>query len=200
MTTATQQFRVEPVVLEGRFVRLEPLADAHAADLLAAAADPAIWRWMPMDLRSPANIASWLEQAQAQQQSGTSLPFAIVELATGRAVGSTRYLNIVPHDRGLEIGWTWLGSAYWRTAVNSECKFLLLRHAFETLGAIRVQIKTDSNNERSRRAIERLGAQFEGILRNHMIQPYGLRHTAMYSIIDTEWPEVKAKLQASLNA
>jgi RimJ/RimL family protein N-acetyltransferase len=108
-------------------------------------------------------------------------------------------MNIVPHDRGLEIGSTWLTPAVWRTAVNTECKLLLLRHAFETLGCIRVQIKTDALNKRSRRAIERLGAQFEGILRQHMVVRDGrYRDTAMYSIIDTEWPAVKAKLAASL--
>jgi RimJ/RimL family protein N-acetyltransferase len=195
-TTATMDVR--PIVLEGRYVRLEPLATSHAEDLLAAAGDLEIWRWMPAELTTPERMAAWMAEAHALQQAGSALPFAIVDQAGGRAIGSTRYLNIVPRDRGLEIGWTWLGRAYWRTAVNSECKLLLLSHAFGTLGCIRVQIKTDRRNERSRRAIERLGAQLEGILRNHMIQPYGLRDSAMYSIIDAEWPAVKQRLSAGL--
>jgi RimJ/RimL family protein N-acetyltransferase len=195
-TTPTMDIR--PIVLEGRYVRLEPLATSHAEDLLAAAGDPEIWRWMPAELTTPERIAAWMAEAHALQQAGSALPFAIVDVASGRAIGSTRYLNIVRRDRGLEIGWTWLGPAYWRTAVNSECKLLLLSHAFDTLGCIRVQIKTDRRNERSRRAIERLGAQLEGILRNHMIQPYGLRDSAMYSIVVAEWPAVRQQLRAGL--
>jgi N-acetyltransferase len=195
-TTAPMQVR--PIVLEGRYVRLEPLGPSHAEDLLAAAGDVEIWRWMSAELTTPERMAAWIAEAQALQQAGSALPFAIVDLASGRAIGSTRYLNIVPRDRGLEIGWTWLGRAYWRTAVNSECKLLLLSHAFDALGCIRVQIKTDRRNERSRRAIERLGAQLEGILRNHMIQPYGLRDSAMYSITDAEWPEAKQRLSTGL--
>jgi N-acetyltransferase len=198
MMNDTKPLDVQPIMLEGRYVRLEPLAPRHAAELLAAAGDPEIWRWMSGELTTPERIAAWIAEAQALRQAGAALPFAIVELASGLAVGSTRYMNIVPRDRGIEIGWTWLGRAQWRTPVNSECKLLLLRHAFETLGCIRVQIKTDRRNERSRRAIERLGAQFEGILRNHLIQPYGLRDTAMYSIIDPEWPDVKQRLTANL--
>jgi RimJ/RimL family protein N-acetyltransferase len=198
MIDQTSPMDVQPVELAGRYVRLEPLAPHHAGDLLVAAGDPEIWRWMSATLTTPERMADWIAEAQALQASGAALPFAIVELASGRAVGSTRYLNIMPRDRGIEIGWTWLGGAQWRTPVNSECKYLLLGHAFETLGCIRVQIKTDRRNERSRRAIERLGAQFEGILRNHMIQPYGLRDSAMYSIIDAEWPAVRDRLSAGL--
>jgi RimJ/RimL family protein N-acetyltransferase len=199
MIDRQQVLDVQPLTLEGDYVRLEPLSQAHAEGLAAVAADEAIWRYYPASLRTLADVQSWIEVALAQRAAGTSLPFAILDRAGGRAIGSTRYMNIVPHDRGLEIGSTWLTPAVWRTAVNTECKLLLLRHAFETLGCIRVQIKTDALNERSRRAIERLGAQFEGILRQHMVVRDGrYRDTAMYSIIDTEWPAVKAKLAASL--
>jgi RimJ/RimL family protein N-acetyltransferase len=190
---------VQPVVLEGRYVRLEPLAQTHAPSLAAVSGDEEIWRYFSTSLLTVEDVRAWIDVALAQQVAGVSLPFAIVAKEAGRAIGSTRYMNIVPHDRGLEIGSTWLAPAYWRTAINSECKFLLLRHAFEALGCIRVQIKTDRRNERSRRAIERLGAQFEGILRQHMIVRDGVyRDTAMYSIIDAEWPAVKERLAAGL--
>ena len=186
-----------PVVLEGRHVRLEPLELRHVEELAAIASEPEIWRYFSRSLLTPADLRAWIEVALAQQAAGSALPFAIIHKESDRAIGSTRYMNIMPQDRGLEIGSTWLGRDYWRTAVNSECKFLLLRHAFETLGCIRVQIKTDRRNERSRRAIERLGAQFEGILRQHMIVRDGVyRDTAMYSIIDAEWPSVKQRLTA----
>ena len=191
---------VVPIVLEGRWARLEPLAEHHAADLTVAAQDEEIWRYMPAVLKTEEQIRAWIIAAQAQQATGLQLPFTIVERATGRAIGSTRYLNIMPNDRGLEIGWTWLARTARRTPVNTECKFLLLRHAFETLGCIRVQIKTDQRNERSRRAIERIGGQFEGILRNHMIMHYGIRSSAYYSMIDAEWPEVKERLTSRLSS
>jgi len=190
--------KIEPVVLEGRWVRLEPLAMRHAGDLAAVSGDAEIWRYMPASLMTAGQVEEWLAATLAMQATGAVLPFAIVERASGRAIGSTRYLSIVPQDRGIEIGWTWLARAAWRTPVNTECKYLLLRHAFETLGCIRVQLKTDRRNERSRRAIERIGAQFEGILRNHMIMPYGLRDSAYYSIIDAEWPAVQSNLVARL--
>jgi RimJ/RimL family protein N-acetyltransferase len=186
---------VEPITLEGRWVRLEPLAQRHAAGLAEVARDEEIWRYMPAKLTTIERINHWITETLALQATGAVLPFAIVERAEGQAIGSTRYLNIMPRDRGLEIGWTWLGRAAWRTAVNTECKYLLLRHAFETLNCIRVQFKTDRRNERSRRAIERIGGQFEGILRQHMVLPDGsYRDSAFYSIIDAEWPAVKAKL------
>jgi RimJ/RimL family protein N-acetyltransferase len=186
---------VEPITLEGRWVRLEPLTQHHAARLAEAARNEEIWRYMPAKLTTIEQIKHWITETLALQATGAVLPFAIVERAEGRAIGSTRYLNIMPRDRGLEIGWTWLGRAAWRTPVNTECKYLLLRHAFETLGCIRVQFKTDQRNERSRRAIERIGGQFEGILRQHMVLPDGsYRDSAFYSIIDAEWPAVKAKL------
>ncbi|HEY7834071.1 MAG TPA: GNAT family protein [Ktedonobacterales bacterium] len=192
--------RVDPVILEGVVARLEPLAPAHAADLFAAAHDASTWAYMPADpSASVAAISAWIAEALGQREAGGQMPFAIIERASGRAVGSSRYLNIMAHDRGLEIGWTWLAPAVRRTAVNTECKYLLLRHAFEELGTIRVQLKTDRRNEVSQRAIERLGAVREGILRQHMIVRDGYqRDSVMYSIIASEWPAVRARLEAWL--
>jgi N-acetyltransferase len=192
--------RVEPVTLTGNVVRLEPLAAEHAAGLYEAGKDASIWRYMPADpSASLASMAAWIEDALRSREAGTQLPFAIFEQASGALVGSTRYLNISPPDRGLEIGWTWLTLRVQRTAVNTECKYLLLRHAFEELDAIRVQIKTDGRNIVSQRAIERLGAVREGVLRKQMILPDGFQRDAvMYSIIDTEWPAVKARLEGFL--
>ena len=191
---------VEPVTLQGQVVRVEPLAPSHAADLFAAGQDPAIWAYMPADpSASAAAVTAWIHDALAERAAGTQLPFAIVELASGVAVGSTRYLTITPRDRGIEIGWTWLAPRVQRSAVNTECKYLLLRHAFETLGAIRVQLKTDARNLISQRAIERLGAVREGVLRKHMIVLHGhQRDTVMYSITDDELPAVKARLAGML--
>ena len=192
---------VEPVTLTGNVVRLEPLQRGHAECLFRAAQDPTIWSYMPYN-PSPSLDAmdAWLTDALELQAQRSQVPFVITRLATGEVVGSTRYLTIVPHDRGLEIGGTWLARAVQRTPVNTECKYLLLRHAFETLKAIRVQFKTDSRNLTSQRAIERLGASKEGVLRNHMIMPDGYyRHSVYYSILDTEWPTVKANLEAKLS-
>ena len=188
---------VEPVTLTGKVVRLEPLRKEHAEALFRAAQDPTIWSYMPYNPSlSMAAMYSWLEDALEAQALGKELPFVIVQRATGEVVGSTRYLTIVAKDRGLEIGGTWLARAVQRSPVNTECKYLLSCHAFETLGAIRVQFKTDSRNLTSQRAIERLGAIKEGVLRNHMILPDGYyRHSVYYSILDTEWPTVKANLE-----
>jgi N-acetyltransferase len=191
---------IEPITLEGRWARLEPLAERHADGLVAICADAEIWRYMPATLMNVEQVREWIAETLALQAAGAVLPFTIVEQASGRAIGGTRYLDIRPKDRGLEIGWTWLARRAWRTAINTECKYLLMRHAFETLGCIRVQLKTDRNNERSRRAIERIGGQFEGILRQHMILHDGTyrRDSAYYSILDAEWPAVKARLAGGL--
>ena len=144
-------------------------------------------------------MRGWVLDILEREKKGGDLPFAVIHLASGKVAGATRYLNIAPKDRGLEVGGTWYGTEFQRTAVNTECKYLLLGHAFETLKAIRVQIKTDSRNERSQRAIERIGAKREGVLRNHMILPDGyIRHSVFYSIIDSEWAEVKKNLEAML--
>jgi RimJ/RimL family protein N-acetyltransferase len=193
---------VQPVTLAGEVARLEPLQPAHADHLYAAGQEPRIWLYMPTDpIASVAAMSAWIADALAEQDAGRQIPFAIVDRAANRAIGSTRYLSIAPHDRGLEIGWTWLALATQRTAVNTECKYLLLRHAFEELGAIRVQLKTDSRNLISQRAIERLGAVREGVLRRHMIvQNDFQRDSVMFSILDAEWPAVKARLEARLRS
>jgi RimJ/RimL family protein N-acetyltransferase len=190
---------ITPITLEGNWSRLEPLGEQHVDDLVVAADEDEIWTWMPIRLKTADEIRAWMVSAHANQAKGTALPFAIIDRATGKAVGSTRYMDIQPANRGLEIGWTWLAKQVRRTPVNTECKYLLLRHAFEDQDAIRVQLKTNARNERSRTAILRIGAQFEGILRQHVILPDGsYRDSAYYSIIDTEWPAVKERLERML--
>jgi N-acetyltransferase len=190
---------VEPVALEGRHVRLEPLGVAHGDQLAEVGLQEELWRWIPVPVETPEDMRSYVQTALNEQERGVSLPFAIVEKTSGRAVGSTRYGNIDRVHRRLEIGWTWVARAWQRTPVNTEAKYLLLRHAFETLGCIRVELKTDSLNEKSRAAILRIGAQQEGIFRNHMITASGrVRHTVYFSILDSEWGEVKSKLSSRL--
>jgi N-acetyltransferase len=193
---------IQPVTLQGHFVRLEPLSLDHVPDLTQAAGDENIWRYMLYGtIRTEKQMLAWVQDLLDRQAHGSDLPFAVIHLATGKAVGATRYLEVRPADRGVEIGGTWYGVDYQRTAVNTESKYLLLTHAFERLGCIRVQFKTDLRNERSQRAIERLGAVREGVLRNHMITPEGyFRHSVYYSILDTEWPVVKARLEEMLTA
>jgi RimJ/RimL family protein N-acetyltransferase len=190
---------VEPVVLEGSLVRLEPLSREHLDGLAAIAFDPLIWRFTiarPTDL---AGLEAWLETALANQAGGTEVPFATVDRASGRPIGSTRFLSIVPEHRRLEIGWTWLGRDWQRTGSNREAKYLQMRHAFEVLGANRVEFKTDSRNEAARGGLLGIGGTFEGIFRNHMVMPDGpLRHSAWYSVIREEWPEVKTHLEATI--
>lgn len=188
-----------PVTLEGRHVRLEPLEKTHLAGLAAVGLDEELWRWIPTPVRTREEMAAYTETALQEQERGVSLPFALVEKSTGREIGSTRYGNIDRTNHRVEIGWTWVARGWQRTAVNTEAKFLLLRHAFETLGCIRVELKTDSLNERSRAAILRIGAREEGIFRNHMITASGrIRHSVYYSIIDSEWPAVRRRLEAAL--
>jgi RimJ/RimL family protein N-acetyltransferase len=192
---------VTPVTLEGQHVRLEPLAMTHLAGLAEIGLDEELWRWILTAVRTKEEMAAYIETALKEQERGISLPFVQVEKATGRAIGSTRYGNIDRTHHRVEIGWTWVGREWQRTAVNTEAKFLLLRHAFETLGCIRVELKTDSLNEKSRAAILRIGAREEGIFRNHMITASGrIRHSVYYSILDSEWPTVKARLETKLNA
>ena len=192
--------KVEPVVLEGRHVRMEPLSRGHHAALCEVGLDEELWRWIPTGVGTPAEMAAYIETALKEQASGVALPFAIVEKSSGRTIGSTRYGNIDRDHQRVEIGWTWVARAWQRTAVNTEAKYLLLRHAFETLGCIRVELKTDSLNERSREAILRIGARQEGIFRNHMITASGrIRHTVYFSIVDSEWPDVNSRLEARLS-
>ena len=191
---------IEPVTLTGRVVRLEPLRMEHAAELYEASQHPGLWSYMPVLLPdSLAEMEHLLARTLQQQQEGECLPFTIIDCARGCAVGQTRYMSIVRKDYGLEIGWTWLTPAVQRTSINTECKYLLLRHAFEQLDAIRVQLKTHHLNLQSQRAIERLGAVKEGTLRNHVIMPDGsYRHSVYYSIIASEWPQVKTGLEAKM--
>ncbi len=193
-------FEVHPLTLTGRGVRLEPLAETHIADLAIAGADESIWRYMPYTPATTVErMRGWVQEILARQARGTDLVFAVIHLASGRAVGSTRYMDIQPNNRGLEIGGTWYAVAHQRSAVNTECKYLLLRHAFEVFDCIRVQIKTDLRNERSQRAIERIGAVREGVLRHQVIMPDGyFRSSVYYSILADEWPEVKVKLEEKL--
>ena len=189
-----------PVVLYGDAVKLEPLDPSHADDLLAASADPEIWRYLPTaQLTSLNAVAQWIDEAWKLAASGEQLPFAIVDPETGRAIGSTRYLDIHRSWRTLEIGWTWLAASAQRSAVNTECKFLLLKHAFEDLGALRVQFTTDGRDQRTQEALERIGAVKEGVLRKQRVNHDGyVRDAVCYSILDDEWPAVKERLTAKL--
>ena len=191
---------LSPVTLTGRFARLEPLAEKHLASLVRHGADAEIWRWMPTLRDDPCeSVRAWFERAVAAAVRGDVVAWAIIDVASGEAVGGTTYLDIAMADKRIEIGSTWHGRAFWRTAINTECKFLLLRHAFETLGCNRVQLKTDARNVRSQAAIARLGAVREGVLRAQMVMPDGwVRDTVMYSIIAPEWPAVKARLEGFL--
>ncbi len=192
--------RLEPVTLEGRIVRLEPLELRHVPALAEVGLEPAIWQWTLARPRSEADLREWAEATIRNRDAGTELPFVTLDATTGRPVGSSRYLNIVSEHRRLEIGWTWVAPPWQRTGANREAKLLMLTHAFETLGCRRVEFKTDSLNEPSRRALLGIGTTFEGIFRNHMVMPDGrMRHSAYYSVIDDEWPGVKAALERSLD-
>ena len=188
-----------PVTLTGQRVRLEPLSLDHVDDLTAAGMDPSIWA---LTIARPADrdgIEAWVRTALAGAAAGTEVPFATIDLETGRAIGSTRFMSIVADHRRLEIGWTWLGTSYQRSGANREAKLLQLTHAFEDLEANRVEFKTDARNEMSRNALLGIGATFEGIFRSHMIMPSGpLRDSAWYSVVAPEWPAVKAVLRERL--
>jgi RimJ/RimL family protein N-acetyltransferase len=191
--------RVAPVILGGRKVRLEPLSLEHVPRLAEVALEPAIWQWTLARPTSEAEVRAWAEAALAGRAAGTEFPFVTLEAATGRPIGSSRFMNIVLEHRRLEIGWTWVAPAWQRTGANREAKLLMLGHAFGVLGCRRVEFKTDSLNEPSRTALLGIGAQFEGIFRNHMVMPGGrMRHSAWYSVIDEEWPAVRSGLERSL--
>lgn len=185
--------------LEGRFVVLEPLDEGHIPGLVEAGRDPALWRWTTQQADSPEAMALYVAAALLEREEGRSIPFAQVEKGTGRVVGSTRLGNLSPEHRRVEIGWTWLGRPWQRTALNTEAKRLLLAHAFEVLDCIRVELKTDALNEVSRAAILRLGAVEEGTLRRHMVTGTGrVRDTVYFSILREEWPGVRDRLDARL--
>ena len=184
-----------PVKLTGKHVRLEPLAFEHHDDLVESVRDGELWNLWYTFIPTPDKVRAEIERRLGLQDKGSMLPFAVVELASGRAVGMTTYMDIDAANRRVEIGSTWYRQRVWRTALNTECKLLLLRHAFEELSCVAVEFRTHFMNQRSRRAIERLGAKLDGILRNHRFLPNGtLRDTCVYSIIANEWPSVRAHL------
>jgi RimJ/RimL family protein N-acetyltransferase len=184
--------------LEGSIVVLEPLGEEHVDELWEAAQAPETWAWLA-DLNRRERFDLWLELTFEAARSGKEGPFATRDARSGRVIGSSRYLNVRPADRVVEIGWTWLNPSAWRSGANVEAKLLMMRHAFESLGCVRVEFKTDARNERSRAALAALPAQFEGILRNHMTVPdVGLRDSAYFSVIDSEWPSVRDNLERRL--
>lgn len=191
---------VNPITLVGNFIRLEPLQEAHVPGLEVYGLDDEIWRWMRYGkIRTHSDMLGWVRYQLDLKAKGSDLPFVVITLADNQVVGATRYLNISRQDRSLEIGGTWYGRIFHGTAINPECKYLLLRHAFECLGCVRVQFKADVRNLHSQRAIEKLGAVREGLLRNHMILPDGtIRSSIIYSILADEWSKVKAGLEDRL--
>ncbi len=194
--------------LDGSIVTLEPLSAEHEQALFEASRDPVIWRWLPAgtdpmtgaERRPPDRdeFAALFGQALAANADGSEAGFATIDRRRGVPVGSTRYIALREAHRGLEIGWTWLSPVAWRTGANVEAKLLMLAHAFEDLGCIRVEFKTDARNERSRVALAALPARFEGVFRRHMVVPGGVRDSAYYSVIDSEWPEARANLRRRL--
>ena len=188
-----------PVTLEGRHVRLEPLSLEHLPALGEVALDAELWHWTLTRVATAADLERYVRDALDEAAAGRAVPFATVALGAGRAVGSTRFANVSVPDGRLEIGWTWVGRAHQRTAVNTEAKYLMLRHAFESLGCTRVEFKTDALNARSRAALLRLGAVEEGTLRRHMRTQGGrLRDSVFFSVVDAEWPAVRERLEARL--
>jgi RimJ/RimL family protein N-acetyltransferase len=198
---ATPPLRVEPVTLEGAHVRLVPLEMDHLDGLWEVAREESLWRWIPYPIRTRDDLREYIQAALDGRAAGTSLPFAATECSTGRPIGSSRFGNIAPADYRAEIGWTWVGVPWQRSAVNSEAKLLMLDHAFGTWRCHRVEFKTDSLNEQSRAGLLGIGATFEGIFRNHMVTHTGrLRHSAWYSITDEDWPEIRRRLVARIAA
>lgn len=190
---------IEPVILENEFVKLKPLNIEHHAALCEVGLDEELWRLIPTQIDSPEAMTHYIETALDEQKRGVSLPFVTIEKSSGKIVGSTRFGNIDPKNLRAEIGWTWLNPKWQKTFVNTEAKLLMLTHAFETWKCIRVELKTDALNEKSRKAILRLGARQEGIFRQHMICASGrLRDTVYFSILDNEWQSVKENLLRKL--
>ena len=200
MTTAEPAFSVAPVTLEGRSVRLEPLAREHLDGIVAAGSFEEIWRWLSWRPKGRAGFEEWMDVALRARDAGTELPFTTIDRASGEIVGSTRYLNIAAESRRLEIGWTWITPKMQRSYINTEAKYLQLRHCFEDLGCRRVELKTDRRNDKSRNAMLRIGAQFEGIARKQMLTFDGTnRDNAWFAIIDDDWPAVKVRFETMLD-
>jgi RimJ/RimL family protein N-acetyltransferase len=192
--------RIEPIRLDGEHVVLEPLSRAHLGPL-ATVLDPKLLQWFPKPVTNNIELADFIEEALHAQDAGSALPFATIDRASGRVIGSTRFANIDRANRKLEIGWTWIARSFQRSAINTEAKLLMLAHAFETLGAIRVEFKTDSLNRQSRAALTRLGAVEEGTFRNHMITASGrVRHSVWFSVLDSEWIKIRRRLEDRLAA
>lgn len=190
---------VKPVTLEGRYVRLEPMSRDHLPALIEVGLDERLWRWTNNVVDGPAGIERYIAVALTDQENGLALPFVTIERATNKVVGSTRFGNIDRNNRKVEIGWTWVSPQWQRTAINTEAKLLMLTHAFETWGCIRVELKTDSNNVQSKNAMRRIGAFEEGTLRNHMITETGrYRHSVYFSFVESEWHEKKSRLETLL--
>lgn len=190
---------IEPITLDGQRVRLEPLSIDHLAALCEVGLVEEIWRWTTSLVLTPSDMRRYVEAALQEQAEGKALPFVTIDKASNKVVGSTRFGNIERTHRRVEIGWTWINPQWQRSHINTEAKYLMLRHAFETWQCVRVELKTDSLNEKSRNAMLRIGAKEEGTLRNHMVTYSGrLRHSVYFSVIVSEWPEVKANLEAKM--
>lgn len=191
---------MEQVTLPGRYVRLEPMRPEHHAGLTAAAMEPEIWKYPNDNIRTAEDMRGYMDRAMEAHRDGVALPFATIDRRTGQVAGSTRFAAYDPPNRRVEIGWTWLGATARRTAINTEAKWLMLRYAFETLSCVRVEFKTDALNDRSRNAILRLGAKEEGTLRKHMLLWSGrYRDSVYFGILDTEWPQVRERLESFLS-
>ena len=192
---------IEPVILEGANVRLEPMRVDHLPALVEAGMDESLWKWTNNVVTDESDIERYVRDALAMQMLGTAVPFVTIDRKSGKVVGSTRFGNIDTINRKAEIGWTWINPKWQRTVINTEAKLLMLAHAFEVWDCIRVELKTDSNNEKSKNAMRRIGCTEEGTLRNHMITESGrFRHSVYFSIIQTEWESVKANLTSKLAA
>lgn len=192
--------RVDPVILENNFVRLEPLAERHREPLRAAGDDPDLWRFAVINQHG-ADFDAWMDDRLEAAARGPDLTFTVIDKGTGAVAGSSSYLAVVLAHKRLEIGWTWYAKRFWAGAVNPSCKRLLMGHGFDSLGLNRLELKLDATNQRSWKAVERLGAKYEGIFRHHLVMPDGrLRDTAYFSVLAAEWPEVKAGLDARLAA
>jgi RimJ/RimL family protein N-acetyltransferase len=197
----TTSRNLDPVVLEGSYVRLEPMTLAHHTQLSEVGLDPEIWRYTIAMIRTPEEMRDYMQSALELQRGGTSLPFVTIERSSGRVVGSTRFGNYDPSNHRIEIGWTWLARPWQRTAINTEAKYLMLTHAFEKLHCVRVELKTDVLNTPSRQAMLRIGAKEEGVLRKHTLMWTGrYRDSIYYSVLDEEWPQVKEQLEKMLTA
>lgn len=193
--------KLEPILLDGRYVRLEPMTMLHVDALWAAGSDESLWKLIPTNITSRADMEKYVRTAQAERDGGTALPFVTIDKVKDSIVGSTRFGNIDVNNRKAEIGWTWINPKWHRTHVNTEAKLLMLTHAFEIWKCIRVEFKTDELNQQSRNAILRLGAVQEGIFRHHMITESGrFRDSVYFSIIDSEWDTVKIGLLKKLSA